>query len=89
MPASVLNRITRDDLLRAINDLDAGASHSYGRSLNYDVVHEGKRYPPKAVVGLAARYAGGRAPDPKEFAGGQNSLAFKVLEKHGFEIVRK
>jgi 5-methylcytosine-specific restriction enzyme A len=46
--------ITRDDVLAAIRDLDAGVQHTFGPSTRYDVLFQGKRYPPKAVIGLAA-----------------------------------
>ena len=47
--------ITREDVLSAIQDLDSGFPHSFRPSTAYDLVHEGKAYPPKAVLGLAAR----------------------------------
>jgi NAD(P)-dependent dehydrogenase (short-subunit alcohol dehydrogenase family) len=38
--------------------------------LKYDLVFEGHRYPPKAVVGLAAERLAGRVLDPGDFSGG-------------------
>jgi 5-methylcytosine-specific restriction enzyme A len=46
--------IIRNHILAAIEDLREGVSHSFGESTTYDVLYEGRRYPPKAVVGLAA-----------------------------------
>ena len=47
--------ITRTDVLQAIKQLDAGATHPFGPSRKFDLVHKGRRYPPKAVLGLAAQ----------------------------------
>ena len=72
-PDSVPDGITREDLTSAIQALDGGASHSFLDSHTYDVVHEGERYPPKAVVGLAASRVLGRPLEPREFRGERNS----------------
>ena len=39
----------------AIQSLDDGVQHGFGDSTKYDLVVDGKRYPPKAVVGIASR----------------------------------
>jgi hypothetical protein len=87
--ADVREQITREDLLEAIVELDHGTSHGFGRSVHYDVLHEDRRYPPKAVVGLAARRSLGRPLRPDEFSGGEDSWSFRVLRKRGFTIVPK
>ena len=53
MPLSIPKGLTREHVLRALADLDAGIEHPFGSPTGYELVHEGKRYPPKAVVGLA------------------------------------
>jgi MoxR-like ATPase len=85
----VRDAITREDVLQAMRALDTGVSHSFGPSATYDVVHEGRRYPPKAVVGLAAARALGRPLRPDEFSGGEGQWAFRLLRAHGFQIERK
>jgi MoxR-like ATPase len=85
----VIYSITRDDILTAIHDLDLGTSHSFGESTRYDLLYEDKHYPPKAVVGLAARAHLGRPLHPDEFSGGLDSQCFKILKNLGFAIVRK
>ena len=52
-------------------------------------MHEGKRFPPKAILGLAARRVRGRILDPNEFSGGVDSKCFAVLRNLGFEIAAK
>ena len=81
--------ITRNDILHALADLNAGIEHRFAESIKYDVVHEGKRYPPKAVVGLAARRILGEALGPSDFSGGRGSKCFRVLEGLGFVVEAK
>jgi hypothetical protein len=84
-----LNSLTRDHIEKAIRSLDAGHSHGFADSTLYDVLFNSKRYPPKAVVGLAAEIAAGTQLGPKDFKGGEESKCFRVLRKAGFEISRK
>lgn len=81
--------ITRGDLLQAIADLDAGVPHPFAPSTGYDVLHEGRRYPPKAVVGIAATWRSGQPYGPESFTGGLGSTCFRVLRTNGFSIITK
>jgi 5-methylcytosine-specific restriction protein B len=83
------NQISRQDILDAIAALDRGEPHTFGPSTFYDLLEGGRRYPPKAVVGLAARRALGRPLRPDEFSGGQESWAFRLLRNRGFQIIGK
>jgi 5-methylcytosine-specific restriction protein A len=82
-------QITRDDIEHAIADLDRGEPHAFGPSTFYDLLVGGRRYPPKAVVGLAARRVLGRALRPDEFSGGEESWGFRLLRDRGFDVVAK
>ena len=62
--------ITREDVVGGLKDLDAGFEHSFVESTKCDLVREG-RYPPKAVVGIAARRLLGRVLTSHEFNGGE------------------
>lgn len=84
-----LNTLTRDHIEKAIRSLDAGHSHGFADSTHYDVLFNSRRYPPKAVVGLAAEIATGTQLSPKDFKGGEESKCFRVLRKAGIEISRK
>lgn len=86
---SFREQITREDILGALAALQRGEPHSFGPSTFYDLLEKGRRYPPKAVVGLAARRVLGRALRPDEFSGGQESWAFALLRDRGFTIVKK
>ena len=81
--------ITRTDVLQAIKQLDAGAAHPFGPSRKFDLVHGGRRYPPKAVIGLAARRLAGRALTPQDFSGGEESRCHRVLKGLRFSIVER
>src|SRR5262245_56323227 len=90
MPQSVPAGLTQEHVLRALADLDAGTSHLFGAPTRYELVHDGKRYAPKAVVGLACRYSIGRALSPEEFSGGEApGQANDVLRKLGFTVIEK
>jgi putative restriction endonuclease len=81
--------ITRDDVLGAIRRLDEGVEHGFGPSLKYDLVFEGRRYPPKAVLGLAAERVAERVLSPSDFSGGQDSKSTRILEELGFLVESK
>ena len=87
---SIPSGITREDVLRAIGDLTSGSvRHEFHESERYDLIHEGERYAPKAVVGVAARRLAGRLLKPADFSGGEGSTCFRVLRKLGFTVERK
>jgi len=81
--------ITSEHILTAISDFEAEASHEFVDSTGYDLLHEGKRYPPKAILGLAAKQILGEPLKPSDFSGGLKSKCFRVLDDAGFEIVEK
>jgi hypothetical protein len=55
MPQSIPPGLTQEHVLRALSELDAGIVHPFGPPTRYELVHQGKHYPPKAAVGLACR----------------------------------
>ena len=81
--------ITRDHLLKAIDRIDKEGLPDKGHSSTYDVIHNGKAYPPKVVVSWANVFANGEELDRANFAGGKNTDCFKLLEKEGFSIEQK
>lgn len=87
MAANLPDGITRDHLLAAIRQFDDGVDHRFADSTGYDVLFEGRRYPTKAIVGLAARLLTGDDLGPEDFSGGRASKCFGVLQRCGFEIV--
>jgi len=54
------------------------------------LVHDGRRYPPKAVIGLACQQLLGRILTPEEFSGGEApGQANFVLRELGFTVEKK
>ena len=90
MPQSIPAGLTQEHVLRTLAELDAGISHPFGPPTGYELVHQGRRYAPKAVVGLACRYSIGQVLQPEEFSGGEApGQANFVLRKLGFTVDRK
>jgi len=61
----ILDKITREQVLRAIADFNSGKPHAFSESIKYDLDFDGKLYPPKAIIGLAGEYVAGRPLTPK------------------------
>ncbi|ARV17031.1 5-methylcytosine-specific restriction enzyme B [Curvibacter sp. AEP1-3] len=81
--------ITASHVFQAIAEVDESGIPPDAHSTTYDLLHAGKRYPPKLILSFAARYANGSEFDRKDFSGGEASPAFKLLKALGFEIVPK
>lgn len=81
--------ITREHLLKAIDRIDKEGLPEKGHSSTYDVIHNGKPYPPKVVVSWANGFANGKELDRANFAGGKNTDCFNLLEMEGFLIEQK
>ncbi|MDC0362847.1 AAA family ATPase [Halioglobus sp.] len=84
-----LENIRREHLLKAIERIDLEGIPANAHSSTYDVVHQGKRYPPKLVVSWANTYANGSELDRSTFYGGEDKPCFNLLRNEGFEIIRK
>lgn len=83
------DNITREHVEAALTDFRAGVPHRFGPSTGYDLLHSGRRYPPKAILGLAAQHATGATLVPKDFSGGEESRCFRILRKLGFTVIPK
>jgi hypothetical protein len=90
MPKSIPKGLAHEHILKALADLDAGIDHPFGRSTGYELVHEGKRYAPKAVVGIAFRHLTGEMLYLSNFSGGEApGQANYELRRLGFKVVGK
>jgi hypothetical protein len=77
-------------VLKALEDLDRGVDHPFGKSTRYELVYRRRRYAPKAVVGLAMKHLTGELLGPDRFSGGEGaSSANRALRDLGFTIVPK
>src|ERR1700677_4320265 len=85
------DRVTRDDVERAIGEYDQlgperfFAAHGFGPTTTYDLVWDERRYPPKAILGTAYEFPASQRLDPGDLEG-VKSGAVKVLEKLGLNI---
>jgi len=76
--------------LLALADLEAAFPHPFGEPTRYELVHDGRRYAPKAVIGLAHRHLSGEILFHDRFSGGNGSgQANTVLRQLGFTVVAK
>jgi hypothetical protein len=87
----VWDPVTRDDVLRAIEDYDRlgaeafFAAHGFAPTTTYDLVWDDRRYPPKAILGTAYELATGQRLGSADFEGGKAG-AVKVLGNLGFTV---
>lgn len=86
---SLLDGLSREHVLGGIGRFEKGERHRFKDSTKFDLIHDGKPYPPKAIVGLAAIERDGNPLDPSDFTGGLGSKCFRVLTELGFEVVPK
>jgi hypothetical protein len=62
------------------------ASHGFAPTTTYDLVWDGRRYPPKAILGTAYEFATGQRLASGDFEGGKSG-AVKVLGQLGFTVL--
>ena len=89
--ADLVADMNREDVLKAISEFNLNTMGVYGfvDSTDYDLIYEGRRFPPKAIFGSATERVVGRALTSDEFTGGESSACFQILRKLGFLIVSK
>jgi hypothetical protein len=84
-----MDQINKDHILSAIKEIEEQGIRTGRHSSTYDLIYDGKLYPPKLVISIANRYATGAELDPNTFAGGEGTPAFELLENLEFKIVPK
>jgi hypothetical protein len=83
--------VTRAEVISALEDYrrlgpdEFFATHGFGPTTTYDLVWDGHRYPPKAILGAAYERATGARLAPGDFEGGKSG-AVRVLGNLGFTI---
>ncbi|MCZ0750108.1 DUF3427 domain-containing protein [Aeromonas enteropelogenes] len=89
--ARELRELTAEHVLHAVETFErmGGDVPTYKHSTTYDLLIDGRRYPPKAILGLAAQDLLGHEFPSSKFSGGLNSPCFNILDKLGFTIVPK
>lgn len=85
----MFEKVTGEHILKGIKDFnEKGMPNGFGPSSTYDLVFEGKSYPPKAVMAYANFYAAGRKIE-RYFKGGLGTDCFNTYERNGFAIILK
>jgi hypothetical protein len=85
------DQVTHAHVILAIQEYDRlgpeafFATHGFAPTTTYDLVWDGHRYPPKAILGTAYEFATGRRLASGDFEGGKTG-AVKVLGDLGFTI---
>jgi len=85
------NRVTAGHVAQAAQEYDAlgadafFAKRGYAPTTTYDLVHGGRVYPPKAILGAAYEIATGTRLASTDFEGGKSG-AVKVLTELGFSV---
>lgn len=88
------SQVAHADVARAIEEYDRlgpqefFAVHGFAPTTTYELVWEGRAYPPKALLGTAYELATGRRLASDEFEGGKAG-AVKVLGRLGFVVRRR
>jgi hypothetical protein len=79
--------ITGKHIQMAIDYIDKNGVPPTRRSTVYDLSYNGRRYPPKYVICIAYKYAGGNELVGDEFSGGRETNNF--LADRGYTTVKK
>lgn len=83
------DNITKEHINKALVEIDKKGVPQGRHSTTYDLLYDGKTYPPKLVLSIANKYANGDELNPSTFKGGEETPAFKKLRELGFQIVPK
>jgi putative restriction endonuclease len=84
------SQVERAHVEKALADLDSGESPAGFRdSTTYDVIHQGRPYPPKQLIALALKHATGKVVTGDDFGGGEGTACFRRLQELGFLITEK
>jgi hypothetical protein len=82
------------DVLRAMQEYDRlgpeefFSEHGFAPTTTYELIWDGRPYPPKAILGTAFELATGQRLASGDFEGGKTG-AVKVLGKLGFTVQQK
>jgi hypothetical protein len=86
--------VSHANVLHAIDEYDRLGSrqffskHGFAPTTTYELIWDGRVYPPKAILGAAYEFATGRQLRSTDFEGGKSG-AVRVLGKLGFSVRKK
>ena len=81
------NRITKSHLIVAADIIDREGVPKTRQSTKYNVIVDGKKYPPKYLIAVASKLATGKMISSQDYNGGLESNSF--LRARGFSITDK
>ncbi|MFA8389147.1 MrcB family domain-containing protein [Burkholderia ubonensis] len=87
--AAATESVTAEHIRLALQEIDREGVPQDAESTGYDLLYDGKRYPPKLVLSLAVKHATGEPLDRAAFSGGEASSAFRLLRRLDFEVEPK
>jgi hypothetical protein len=85
------DQVNYGDVVRSIGEYDRlgptqfFSKHGFAPTTTYDLLWEGRPYPPKAILGVAHELATGRRLASTDFEGGKTG-AVRVLSELGFTV---
>jgi hypothetical protein len=88
------DHVNQADVVRSIEEYDRMgpkqffSAHGFAPTTMYELTWKGRRYPPKAILGVAYEFATGRRLGSGDFEGGKTG-AVKVLRRLGFIVEEK
>jgi hypothetical protein len=88
------DQVAHADVVRAIHEYDRlgpqqfFAEHGFAPTTTYELIWDGRPYPPKAILGTAFEFATGRRLASGDFEGGKSG-AVRVLGNLGFTVQQK
>jgi 5-methylcytosine-specific restriction protein B len=81
-------KVNRQSIIAAINKIDNDYELLKGRaSFMYNLIHQGKEYPPILVLSIANMENGGEELKLEDF--GNTNKPFEILRDYGFEVINK
>ncbi|MCC6702197.1 MAG: DUF3578 domain-containing protein, partial [Fluviicola sp.] len=81
----MMKNLSKSNILEAIQIINDNSELLKGRqSSTYDLIFQGKKYPPILVLSEANKLAGGEGLNLWSF-GNNTEKAFKILRDNGFE----
>ncbi|MCY2987545.1 MAG: hypothetical protein NTY19_06735 [Planctomycetota bacterium] len=87
MPQSIPKGLTREHVLKALADLDAGIDYPFGKPTGTNWSMTANATPPKAVIGIADWHLTGEILHPSRFSGGEApGQANYELRRLGFKV---
>lgn len=79
------NNITKEHILKAINYIDKNGVPGDRESTGYNLIFNGKSYPPKYIISIANKFANNTELNPSLFSGGAETNNFLI--SYGFNVV--